>query len=265
MDAVSESSGNEAAVGAEERVVPARCFDLRAQHDEAMTAAQRAVRQGRPIVLPTDTVYGVGADPFSPGAVRGLLEAKHRGRDMPPPVLIAEPGMLLALAAAVPPGAKRMVARFWPGALTLILRAPTSLRMDLGETGGTIAVRVPDNDDARELLRHTGPLAVSSANISGREAATDADGARSMLGDSVAVYLDGGPTPGPTASTIVDFTKRYAGRVLRDGVIGYDELLECSPGLEAFRAPAADQAPADGRPAPIVDGTGAGGNDPVTV
>ncbi|RLP11652.1 L-threonylcarbamoyladenylate synthase [Propionibacterium australiense] len=238
MSTVSEAKQIETASAAGD--APAVRFDLRTQRDEAMAAARRAVEAGRTIVLPTDTVYGIGADPFSPQAVQGLLDAKHRGRDMPPPVLIAEPAMLPALAAAIPPGAKRMVARFWPGALTLILRAPTSLRMDLGESGGTIAVRVPDNDDARELLRHTGPLAVSSANVSGQEAATDVDRARAMLGDSVAVYLDGGPTPGSTASTIVDFTKKYAGRILRAGTIGYEELLECSPGLEDAEPPAPD-------------------------
>ncbi|WP_277065735.1 L-threonylcarbamoyladenylate synthase [Propionibacterium acidifaciens] len=231
MSAVNESEPNG----------PGRCLDLRTEHDEAMAAAGRAVCEGRPIVLPTDTVYGVGVDPFSPEAVQGLLDAKCRGRDMPPPVLIAEPGMLPALASAVPPGARRMIARFWPGALTLILRAPTSLRMDLGESGGTIAVRVPDHDDARELLRRTGPLAVSSANVSGRPPATDVAAARSMLGDSVAVYLDGGPTPGPTASTIVDFTRGYGGRMLRAGVIGFEALRECSPGLEGL--PRADGGP----------------------
>lgn len=238
MGTVSEVNENEAVRPA--GAAPALCFDLRTEHDEAMAAARRAVEAGRLVVLPTDTVYGIGADPFSPQAVQDLLDAKHRGRDMPPPVLIAEPAMLPALAAAVPPGAKRMVARFWPGPLTLILRAPTSLQMDLGESGGTIAVRVPDNDDARELLRHTGPLAVSSANISGQEAAADVERARTMLGDTVAVYLDGGPTPGPTASTIVDFTRKYGGRILRAGMIGYDELLECSPGLEGIQAPTPD-------------------------
>ncbi len=249
MSTVNEANENETAA------VPALCFDLRTEHDEAMAAAQRAVKAGRLVVLPTDTVYGVGADPFSPQAVQELLDAKHRGRDMPPPVLIAEPAMLPALAAAVPPGAKRMVARFWPGALTLILRAPTSLQMDLGESGGTIAVRVPDNDDARELLRHTGPLAVSSANISGQEAATTVERARAMLADTVAVYLDGGPTPGPTASTIVDFTKRYGGRILRTGAIGYDELLECSPGLEDIQnpAPGPDAGSEPGDPAETSD------------
>ncbi|MDN5984518.1 MAG: Sua5/YciO/YrdC/YwlC family protein [Propionibacterium sp.] len=144
-----------------------RRFDLATQRDEALRAAQAAVGAGQNIVLPTDTVYGIGADAFSADAVQGLLNAKHRGRDMPPPVLIAEPAMLPALVSSIPLGAERMIKECWPGALTLILNAATALHMDLGETAGTIAVRVPDNDDARALLLHTGPLAVSSANISG--------------------------------------------------------------------------------------------------
>lgn len=208
-----------------------RRFDLDDDRDEALRAAQEAIRAGRNIVIPTDTVYGIAADAFSAEAVQGLLNAKHRGRDMPPPVLIAEPAMLPALVSSVPLGAQRMIDEYWPGALTLILNAAPTLRMDLGETAGTIAVRVPDNDAARALLLHTGPLAVSSANISGEASATQIDAAISMLGDSVDVYLDGGRTPGPVASTIVDFTATPAGRILRHGVIGFDQLEGLSPGL----------------------------------
>ncbi len=206
-------------------------FNLATRTDEALAAAQQAVALGQNIVLPTDTVYGIGADPFSTRAVQGLLDAKHRGRDMPPPVLIAEPAMLPALVASVPNGARRMIEEFWPGALTLILNAAPALHMDLGETQGTIAVRVPDNELARRLLLHTGPLAVSSANISGKPAATQVQDAIDMLGDSVAVYLDGGSTPGPLASTIVDFTASSTGRILRWGVIGFASLEGLSPGL----------------------------------
>ncbi len=212
-------------------------FRLDDQRAEALDAAQQAVRAGRCIVMPTDTVYGIGADAFSAQAVQALLEAKHRGRDMPPPVLIAEPAMLPALVAYVPLNARAMIERFWPGALTLILRAQSSLHLDLGDTDGTIAVRVPDDDAARELLRHTGPLAVSSANVSGKPSATNVADAEAMLGDSVGVYLDGGPTPGPVASTIVDFTQNPAGRILRRGVIGFEELHELSAGLEDLPEP----------------------------
>ncbi|SER65976.1 tRNA threonylcarbamoyl adenosine modification protein, Sua5/YciO/YrdC/YwlC family [Propionibacterium cyclohexanicum] len=225
-------------------------FRLADRREEAIEAAQRAVRAGRCIVLPTDTVYGIGADAFSAPAVQRLLDAKRRGRDMPPPVLIAEPAMLPALVAYVPLSARAMVEKFWPGALTLIFRAQASLRLDLGDTGGTIAVRVPDNDAARALLRHTGPLAVSSANISGSPSATNVADAEAMLGDSVDVYLDGGPTPGPVASTIVDFTQNPSGKILRQGVVSFEALRELSAGLENLPEPAANaQEPAAGQAA----------------
>lgn len=194
--------------------------------EEGFEAAVAAVAEGAAIVLPTDTVYGIGADPFSEPAVQGLLAAKQRGSDMPPPVLIAERSMLRALVAHVPAGAKELAAAFWPGPLTLILKEQKSLGFHLGETGGTVAIRVPDHDGARELLRRTGPLAVSSANLSGQPAATNCADARAQLGDSVAVYLDGGETPGMVPSTIVDFSGDEGGVVLREGVLSLERLWE---------------------------------------
>lgn len=202
-----------------------------------MSAAQEAVRSGQAIVLPTDTVYGVGADAFSSEAVQGLLDAKRRGRDMPPPVLIAEPGMLRALTRSVPDAAKALAEAFWPGALTLILTAQASLNLKLGETDGTVAVRVPDHEQTRQLLRRTGPLAVSSANVSGEPAATTCDDAIAQLGDTIAVYLDGGESPGGEASTIVDFTKNESGQVLRVGAISHAALVEVAPGVRDKQAP----------------------------
>ncbi len=169
------------------------CTDRLEDHHLAIDAARSAIEAGDCIVLPTDTVYGIGADAFSADAVRGLLEAKNRGRDMPPPVLIGDPSLIRALATDVSDQAKQLVARHWPGALTVICSIQPSLRMDLGETAGTIALRVPDHDLTRAVLRQTGPIAVSSANLSGRPAALTCDDAIAQLGDSVAVYLDGGP------------------------------------------------------------------------
>ncbi|MGB3955802.1 MAG: L-threonylcarbamoyladenylate synthase [Brooklawnia sp.] len=208
-----------------------RRFDLATQADEALTAAAAALAAGGLVVLPTDTVYGIAADALQPAAVQALLDAKGRGRDMPPPVLISEPAMLRALVADVPVEVESLINRFWPGALTLIMRAQSSLPMDLGRTEGTIAVRVPDHDGAREVLRHVGPLAVSSANISGEPPATSVDEAIAQLGDSVAVYLDAGATPGPVASTIVDLASTPTGRILRAGVIGHSELAVLLPSL----------------------------------
>ncbi|MGA9748055.1 MAG: L-threonylcarbamoyladenylate synthase, partial [Nocardioides sp.] len=176
-------------------------------------------------VLPTDTVYGVGADAFSPDAVRALLAAKGRGRDMPPPVLVSAATTLDALAVGVPTYARSLIEALWPGPLTLVCRQQTSLQWDLGDTRGTVAVRMPDHEVALDLLSRTGPLAVSSANRSGQPAATDADAAEEMLGGSTQVLLDAGSTPGDLPSTIVDATGDVA-RVLRIGAVSLERLNE---------------------------------------
>jgi L-threonylcarbamoyladenylate synthase len=202
-------------------------YDCRtvADRDRGIAAAVEAAKSGELVVLPTDTVYGVGADAFSHEAVRRLLAAKGRGREMPPPVLVSATGTLDALAVGVPSYARALVEQLWPGPLTLVCRQQPSLQWDLGDTRGTVAVRMPDQDVALELLARTGPLAVSSANRTGMPAATDADAAESMLGDSVDVLLDGGPTAGPVPSTIVDVTGE-TGRVLRLGAVSLERLNE---------------------------------------
>jgi tRNA threonylcarbamoyl adenosine modification protein (Sua5/YciO/YrdC/YwlC family) len=193
------------------------------EREAAVEAATLAIRRGNLIVLPTDTVYGIGADAFDPAAVRKLLAAKGRGRDMPPPVLVSSATTLEALAVGVPAWASALVDEFWPGPLTLVCTQQASLQWDLGDTRGTVAVRMPDHPVALEILERTGPLAVSSANLTGRPAATDADQAEEMLGRSVMVVVDDGPTPGETPSTIVDITGERA-RILRPGALGFDDL-----------------------------------------
>lgn len=228
--------------------------------DEGMAAAAAAVTAGECIVFPTDTVYGIGADAFSSAAVQKLLDAKERGKDMPPPVLVAEPSMLRALVSDVPNDAAALAKEFWPGALTLILKAQKTLNLKVGETDGTVAVRVPDHDVARALLRSTGPLAVSSANISGQEPSTTCDGARSALGDAVSVYLDGGTIDGHGVSTIVDFSRSDKGRVLRAGALTFEELVAVAKRLEPLPEPAPAELPDVEAPGQI--GTG-DGNPPV--
>jgi tRNA threonylcarbamoyl adenosine modification protein (Sua5/YciO/YrdC/YwlC family) len=192
-----------------------------------MRMARQAIGRGELVVIPTDTVYGVAADAFSPAAVVRLLEAKGRDRTAPPPVLIPGIPTLDALAEVVPEEVRALVAEFWPGGLTVILRARTTLDWDLGETRGTVALRMPGHPIALELLAETGPLAVSSANATGQPPATAAAEAEAMLGDAVAVYLEAGPG-GQTASTIVDATalESPAGklRILRSGAIADDEI-----------------------------------------
>jgi L-threonylcarbamoyladenylate synthase len=200
---------------------------------KAYEAAREAITDGECIVLPTDTVYGIGVDAFSAEAVQRLLDAKKRGRDMPPPVLIGEPVLFRTLAVDVPETAQALVDRHWPGALTVICRIQPSLQIDLGDTEGTIALRVPDHELARAILRRTGPMAVSSANISGQPAALTCDEAIEQLGDAVSVYLDGGPLgrAGGAPSTIVDFTRGESGEVLRRGAISVETLRETAPSL----------------------------------
>lgn len=205
-----------------------------------MRLARAALGRGELVVFPTDTVYGIAADAFSPRAVERLLEAKGRERTAPPPVLIPGIPTLDALASEVPGPVRELVDAFWPGGLTVILRAQPSLQWDLGETRGTVALRMPDHRIALELLSETGPLAVSSANRSGMPSAATAADAAGMLGDSVAVYLDGGPAgtgyeaigerPGDTSSTIVDATGLGGGagagrlRIVRAGVISRERI-----------------------------------------
>lgn len=191
----------------------------------AIDEAVNAVSRGQVIVLPTDTVYGVGADAFDARAVKALLDAKGRGRQMPPPVLIPDVRTLDGLATEVPGTVRALAAAFWPGALTVIVKAQPTLTWDLGETRGTVALRVPDHPLALALLRRTGPLAVSSANKTGRPAATTAADAAEQLGEAISVVLDGGPTPGSAPSTIVDATGDRL-RVIRLGVISLEELRE---------------------------------------
>jgi L-threonylcarbamoyladenylate synthase len=193
--------------------------------ETAIEAAAVAVQRGGLVVLPTDTVYGLGADAFDHAAVQALLDAKGRGREMPPPVLISSTTTLDALASGVQSYVAALTEAFWPGPLTLVLDQQPSLTWDLGETRGTVAVRMPDHQVALALLERTGPMAVSSANLSGLPAATEAAEADGMLGDSVEVVLDAGPSPKGEASTILD-VRRATPRVLRLGALSVADLNE---------------------------------------
>jgi tRNA threonylcarbamoyl adenosine modification protein (Sua5/YciO/YrdC/YwlC family) len=197
--------------------------DTEEQRESAISAASLAVQRGELVVMPTDTVYGVAADAFDPAAVKRLLQAKGRGREMPPPVLVSTATTIDALAVNVPTYARTLVEKFWPGPLTLVCHQQASLQWDLGDTRGTVAIRMPDHEVAREILERTGPLAVSSANTTGSPAATDTAGAMRMLGEEVAVLVDAGPSPGGEASTIIDVTGPEP-RVLRSGALSLDEL-----------------------------------------
>ncbi|MCL7427385.1 L-threonylcarbamoyladenylate synthase [Streptomyces sp. NPDC052415] len=211
----------------------ARRYDTNDATDRTtgLREAASAVRRGELVVLPTDTVYGIGADAFSKEAVGDLLDAKGRGRNMPTPVLIGSPNTLHGLVTDFSELAWELVDAFWPGALTLVARHQPSLQWDLGDTRGTVAVRMPLHPVAIELLTDVGPMAVSSANLTGHPAPEDCDAAQGMLGDSVSVYLDGGPTPGNVPSSIVDVTREVP-LLLREGAISPEELRKVVPDLE---------------------------------
>ena len=203
---------------------------------EGMRLARSAIARNQLVVIPTDTVYGIAADAFSAVAVERLLAAKGRDRTAPPPVLVPGRPTLDALAETVPSEVEALVDEFWPGGLTVILRARPTLEWDLGETRGTVALRMPSDRIALELLAETGPLAVSSANKTGEPAATTAREAEFMLGNVIEVYLEAGPSateyPGELAragSTIVDATglEHPDGklRIVRHGVIPDEEII----------------------------------------
>jgi L-threonylcarbamoyladenylate synthase len=198
------------------------------QRKAGLAAAASAILSGELVVLPTDTVYGVGADAFSPAAVRRLLAAKGRGREMPSPVLVGTVRAATALVENLGQDGQRLIDEFWPGALTVVCRATRTLSWDLGDTKGTVAIRMPQDPLALELLRETGPMAVTSANLTGSPPASTASEARDQLGESVAVYLDGGAAAGGVASTIVDLTGPQP-RLLRRGAISVGSLREVAP------------------------------------
>ncbi len=218
-----------------------RLFDCAdsAQHSEGVEQAAAAVGRGELVVLPTDTVYGIGADAFMPSAVAALLAAKGRSRQMPPPVLVGSVRAAFALVDDLGLHGKDLIEEFWPGGLTLVCHAARTLSWDLGDTRGTVAVRMPLHPVALELLKQTGPMAVSSANRSGEPPATTAAGAEAQLGESVAVYLDGGPCAGGVPSSIVDLTGPVP-RLLRAGAVSAERLRMV---------------------APLIDGTGLDGGD----
>lgn len=187
------------------------------------------------VVLPTDTVYGIAANAFSPKAVENLLNAKGRDRKQPPPVLIPKIETLSALASDLPLVANQLANAFWPGALTMVLKSQRTLDWDLGETRGTVALRVPNHKITLALLEDVGPLAVSSANLTGQPAAQTAQQAVEYFGDKVAVYLDSGPVEKGEASTILDLTQVRDGepiRVLRKGAIPIEQILSVIGNVE---------------------------------
>ena len=207
---------------------------------DGLPAALTALRSGQSIIMPTDTVYGIACDAFSPEAVAGLLAHKGRGRHMPPPVLVGSLDDAMKLARVVPPSAEAVMTEFWPGGVTVIVRASPDVEWDLGDTDGTVAIRMPDHPVALELLRASGPLAVSSANLTGQHSSVTIEEAYEQFGDALAIYIDAGAVgegyrdaPGNPGSTIVDASGLDAGkpwRVVRHGVVPWEDIQAVAGG-----------------------------------
>jgi L-threonylcarbamoyladenylate synthase len=198
---------------------------------EGLAKAAEALRDGKLVVLPTDTLYGIGADAFNRKAVQNLLAAKGRGRHMPPPVLVGDVRTIDGLAVEVPDFVTQLIEAHWPGPLTVILKAQPSLSWDLGDTNGTVALRMPDHEIALALLKEVGPMAVSSANVTGWPAARTVVDAATQLGSAVFVYLDAGPVGEGLPSTIVDCTTQPP-TILREGTLSPDQLAPYLPANE---------------------------------
>ncbi|MEX1178328.1 MAG: L-threonylcarbamoyladenylate synthase [Nitriliruptor sp.] len=232
-------------------------------HEAGVARASEALRSARLVVMPTDTVYGVAADAFDPAATARIFDAKDRSRTHPLPVLVRSQKQLPALTPLVSDVLDRLVAAYWPGPLTIVVPAQPQLRWDLGRNDGTVAVRMPLDDVALAVIRSVGPLAVTSANRSGREPGPTAADAHEQLGDAVDIYLDGGPRDGGLPSTIVDVTRREP-HVLREGVVPATEVLAVARGeLDPFAGPLPeDRRAADGTTGGPGAGSGAGGSDP---
>ncbi|GIJ48860.1 putative threonylcarbamoyl-AMP synthase [Virgisporangium aliadipatigenens] len=201
------------------------------ERERGITAAVEAVQRGDLIVMPTDTVYGIGADAFKSWAITALQNAKGRDRTQPVPVLVGSRQTVDGLVYGLPAVARDLMEAFWPGGLTIIVEHAASLQWDLGESGGTVGVRMPLHPVALEVLRQTGPMGVSSANKHGQPPALTADQAREQFGYGVSVYLEAGETPDPVASTIIDVTQTRP-KLVRAGAIPLEKLREVAPDIE---------------------------------
>jgi L-threonylcarbamoyladenylate synthase len=195
----------------------------------ACTRAVDALRSGDVVVLPTDTVYGVAADAFNPAAIQRVFAAKQRKQDLALPVMVHSPKQLPGIVLAISEEAERVMAAFWPGPLTIVFTTQPALRWDLGVPTGTVAVRMPLDDVMLQVIRDTGPLAVTSANRVGEPAAITAKDAFDSLSDQVSLIVDDGPRGSVARSTIVDLSARSP-RILREGAIGSSLVMAVARG-----------------------------------
>lgn len=237
-------------------------YDVTGDHRaDGLARASEMLRTSRLVVVPTDTVYGVAADAFDADATGRIFAAKDRSRQHPLPVMVRSQKQLPALTARSDEVIDRLVAAFWPGPLTIVVPAQAGLRWDIGRNDGTVAVRMPLEPAVLDLVRQVGPLAVTSANRSGRAPASDIATARDELGDAVDVYLDAGPRPGGVPSTIIDITRREP-RILREGVLPATQVLGIATGeIDPFALESGlEPQPAAGDAAPSNQPASGGGS-----
>lgn len=196
--------------------------------ERGVAAAAAAIRRGELVVMPTESVYGLAADPFSAKAMRALREAKGRGDDLPVGVLVGAVRTVDGLASGVTPDGRALIEAFWPGPLTLVVREQPTLAWD--NTGGHVSLRMPLHPVALAVLAATGPLAVTSAQRAGSTPPRTCADAQQQLGDGIALYLDGGETVAEAPSSIVDLTADPP-VLLREGGYSLEALREICPDL----------------------------------
>jgi L-threonylcarbamoyladenylate synthase len=196
-----------------------------AHPEKAFSRCRDVIRAGGVVVYPTDTLYGLGADPRNPGAIRKLFSIKGRQADQPILLLIEDQTEVHDWASEITPGAEGLMKKFWPGPLTLVFKAKPEVMTELTGGTGTIGLRVPGNSLTRQLLASLGTaLTGTSANISSRQSPRTAQEAAEAIGGMVDMVLDGGRTEGGNPSTVVDVSADEP-KVIREGAISSREIL----------------------------------------
>jgi L-threonylcarbamoyladenylate synthase len=198
--------------------------DPDAPQRDALQEAAKWIRNGGLVALPTDTLYGLAADPFRADAVARLLAVKGRSASRGLPLIAADADQVAAHLGTLPPNGRRLAAKFWPGPLTLLVPAPAALARDVAGGTGRVGVRVPAHDIARAICRSVGgPITATSANRTGQPATAEPGEVERTLGDDVDLLIDAGPTPGGAPSTIVDVTAPVP-QLVRAGAVPWDDI-----------------------------------------
>ena len=204
--------------------------DPRRPQPDAIERASAVIRAGGVVAIPTDTLYGLAADPFRADAIARVFAAKSRADERALPLIATSVHQIAQRLGALPPAAHRLATRFWPGPLTLLVPATPALAARVSGGTGRVGVRVPAHDAARALCDACGtPLTATSANLSGEAASADPAAVAAALAGRIDAILDAGPTPGGSPSTIVDVTGPEP-TLVRAGAIPWEDVLACLAG-----------------------------------